>query len=112
MSANWTFVAHGFLGTCHRDWPIEMLKVLSASETMNVCCVDWSKWAKCNYVPDALKYVYAVGQFLADTVRFLRDQFGIDIRRFILIGHSFGGQIIGMAGKNFTNPKIPMGIGN
>lgn len=78
---------------------------------MNVCCVDWSRWAACNYAPDALKYVYAVGDYLADTVETLHDDLGIDLNRFIIIGHSFGGIITGIAGKRFRDPKLPIGIG-
>lgn len=107
----WTFVAHGFLGGCYRDWPIEMLKVLAASEPMNACCVDWSEWAKCNYVSDATKYVYAVGDYLADTVQLLHTKYNVALKQFILVGHSFGGIIIGIAGQRFKNPKLPIGIG-
>lgn len=110
-NAKWAFVIHGFLGTCRKDWPLEMLRVLSASEPMNVCCVDWSRWASCNYVPDATRYVYAVGDYVAYIIRSMSNFWNIDLQRFIIIGHSFGGIITGIIGKQFTNPKLPIGIG-
>lgn len=111
MSATTVIIVHGFLGTCYNGWPIELMNVLSLLEIMNVICIDWSKWAKYNYVPDAQNYVYRVAQFLADLVRFLRDKLGIPLSNLILIGHSFGGIIIGCAGKQFKDPQMPLAIG-
>lgn len=111
MSAKWAFVVHGFLGECYRDWPIEMMKVLTEYEPMNVCCVDWSGWAKCNYISNAQIYVSAVGKYLAKIVNLLRIGYDVDLSRFILIGHSFGAQIIGIAGKQFRKSQLPIGIG-
>lgn len=109
--AKWAFVIHGFLGTCRKDWPIEMLGVLTDSEPMNVCCVDWSRWAGCNYVPDATMYVYAVGDYVAEVIRQMMSALRVNMNRIIVIGHSFGGIITGVIGKHFPNPKLPIGIG-
>lgn len=89
-----------------------MMDVLSEYEPINVCCVDWSKWAQCNYIPDAEIYVYQVADYLASIIKQVRKKFSVALNRFVLIGHSFGGQIIGLAGKHFPPPdQLPLGMG-
>lgn len=110
-SATWGFLAHGWFGTCYRGWPIEMMKVLTAAEPMNLCCVDWSEWAKCNYVLDAEIFVYAVANYVASTINLIHFSYDIPYEIFLVLGHSFGGIMVGIIGQYFTNPQLSLCIG-
>lgn len=104
-------IVHGFLGNCFSDWPLEMMRVWTDSESINVCCVDWHKWAKCNYYVDATKYVFKVAEYLARIIYLLTNEYGVSINDIVPVGHSFGAIIVGQAGKYFRNPQIPLCIG-
>lgn len=71
---------------------------MSAAETSNVCCVDWSEWAKCLYYSDADYFVYRVAEYLASVV--IKN--GIKPGSLRLIGHSFGAHIAGLAAKGIN----------
>lgn len=107
----WGFLVHGFLGDCFSDYPLEVLRVWTKLENINVCCVDWSQWAKCNYYVDATKYVYRVGSYLARVIRLLMTKFHIPIKDVIPVGHSFGAIIVGQAAKFFRNPQLTLCVG-
>lgn len=100
-----TFVAHGFLGGCVDGWSVELMNVLTDAECTNVCCLDWSEWSQCNYFNCANDYVYLVGEYLAEIIQFLEDEYGLPTRR--LIGHSLGAHVIGECGRNINNPQVP-----
>lgn len=111
--AKWGFVVHGFLGDCFSDWPLEMVRVWSNSgPPMNVCCLDWHKWAMCDYYEDASKYIYRVAGYLARIISYLMSEYQIPISDIIPVGHSFGGQIVGLTGKYFKPPnQLPLCLG-
>lgn len=89
-----------------------MMNVLSASEPINVCCLDWSAVTQCSYISNAKFFVYRIADYLASIISFVRDTIGIALNRFVLIGHGFGAHMIGMAGKRFPPPnQLPLGIG-
>lgn len=107
------FMIHGFLGACKKDWTNRMADLLKGIDFMNVCCVDWSEWAECNYVPDATVYVPRVGIELGGVIRNMTEGDDALFARedIIVIGHSFGGHIAGFAGKEVTDPKLPLCVG-
>lgn len=101
--AGWGFFVHGFLGDCFSDYPLEILRVWSSSGIpMNVCCVDWHRWAMCNYYVDATKYVYRVGDYLAQVISYLMKEYNVSKDDVIPVGHSFGAHVIGYAAKKFV----------
>lgn len=68
------------------------------NEDCNVIVVDWSKISMRPYIW-ASKRVSMVGQFISTMIDFLEEQ-GMDLSKTILIGHSLGAHVAGLAARN------------
>lgn len=104
-------IVHGWLGDCYHDWPLELINVIFAkyNKTVNICCLDWSIVASCSYFYDAEYYIYEVGDYLATVIQIILTNIGLALELIQLIGHSFGGHIIGFAGKLIKNITYCLG---
>lgn len=98
------FVVHGYFDGCSSGWTEELLRVWTDAECVNVCCVDWSVWAECNYWKCTGDYVQLVGEHLAETILFSATAYGM--RTKSLVGHSLGAHVIGECGRNVNDPQV------
>lgn len=75
-------------------------------EDYNVFTVDWSYYAdNPNYAEaryDAPKAALEIAAF----IDLMNEKFGLDFKTLTLIGHSLGGQVAGMIGKNVKNGRV------
>lgn len=65
----------------------------------NIIVMDWGSLAEGNYVLDAVVNAKQLGPRMADVLIGLFDA-GLDVERFHLVGHSLGGQLSGIIGRN------------
>lgn len=65
----------------------------------NVLVVDWSDYSKGNYLLEAIRNSYKVGDIIAQKLLEM-DNHGIKIESFHLLGHSLGGQMVGFIGRS------------
>lgn len=68
------------------------------NEDSNVIVVDWGSISRRPYIW-ASNRVIMVGQFVSTMIDFLEKQ-GIDLSKTILIGHSLGAHVVGLAARN------------
>lgn len=78
---------------------------------MNVCCLEWSKYSKTNYLMLFLHVLEDVGRAAAEKLTTFERISGIDRSQIILGGHSLGAQVIGAITRYLDRPKVPLCIG-
>lgn len=101
MNAGISFAVHGFTGSYEDDYMTELLNILTDYGD-NACCVDWSQWSNCFYFESANKFVYRVGELLAQVIELLRKDYLMFIK--LLFGHSLGAHVIGDCGRRLRDP--------
>lgn len=104
------FVLHGYRDSID-GWVTELTKKWSDVDDVNVCAVDWSVWANCNYVLQRLRYVDKVADYIKKRIEFMREKLNYPNEKIIMVGHSLGAQIMGKAAKRMSpgRPKICYG---
>ncbi|KAG8177985.1 hypothetical protein JTE90_010880 [Oedothorax gibbosus] len=94
---------HGWLdGVCRSEWMREMKEELLKRGSFNVILIDWT-WGNGLEYNTGAKNVYVVRKHLATLIQNIMRKSGVGAENFHLVGHSFGGQIVGLAGKIVPN---------
>lgn len=74
----------------------------------NIILLDWGTLADGNYLLDAVQNAKQLGVKMADVlIEMFTD--GLNVQQFHLVGHSLGGQLSGIIGRNVikkTNKSI------
>ncbi|XP_017467572.1 PREDICTED: phospholipase A1 member A-like isoform X1 [Rhagoletis zephyria] len=95
---NTVLYLHGYL----EDANIESIHVIVDAylqrDDVNIIILDWGELANGNYMFDAVINCKQLGSVLA---RYLVNMFelGLDIKKFHIVGHSLGGQMGGIIGR-------------
>ncbi|GAB1868327.1 phospholipase A1 [Camponotus japonicus] len=92
------FITHGWMNSRSSSACLLIRDAYVKNEDCNVIVVDWSKISMRPYIW-ASKRVSMVGQFISTMIDFLEEQ-GMDLSKTILIGHSLGAHVAGLAARN------------
>ncbi|KMQ84535.1 pancreatic triacylglycerol lipase, partial [Lasius niger] len=92
------FIIHGWMNSRSSSVCVLIRKAYVKNEDCNVIVVDWSKISYKPYIW-ASKRVGIIGQFVSTMIDFLEKQ-GMDLSKTILIGHSLGAHVAGLAARN------------
>ncbi|XP_046751141.1 pancreatic triacylglycerol lipase-like [Diprion similis] len=102
------FVIHGWqsskaeqVSTSIRDGQQTDVPPYLAVGDYNIIVVDWSTHAGSNYVTARTKIV-AIGEYVGLMIDFL-EAMGSSVEDMIIVGHSLGAHISGMAGRSASN---------
>lgn len=101
------FVVHGW--NSKGDLTISFSKAYfeDGRNDVNFIAVNWQAGANTiNYIA-ARNRVRRVGEFLAEFIEFAIAFGHVNIEDVILIGHSLGGHIVGIAGKSMRSGQLP-----
>lgn len=66
----------------------------------NIMVVEWSNYSDGNYIVDAIRNAYKVGDIVGKTLLAMRS-LGFNIDMFHLVGHSLGGHLVGFIGRSY-----------
>ncbi|CAG9830945.1 unnamed protein product [Diabrotica balteata] len=91
------FIIHGWKGSHEADHNYHIREYTLNRHDVNVFVVDWSPIAGKLYVI-AKNLVKKVGGFVADFVRSLVNEYGLQLGRLKFVGHSLGAHVCGNAG--------------
>ena len=72
----------------------------------NVIAIDWQIPARSVYYYQSAANTQPVGHMIGCVINRLKADLNLNPDNVHLIGHSLGGQVVGFAGKNITNPKV------
>lgn len=121
------FIIHGWTSTHYSEWIQNLTKAYLEKYDYNVIQVDWKvPAAQSEYVSAAntkqvgqfissiffsqfIKVFFAVGYFVGKFISKLIEELSVGPQNVSIIGHSFGGQITGFAGKEVqkaSNAKV------
>ncbi|XP_029174266.1 phospholipase A1-like [Nylanderia fulva] len=92
------FIAHGWMNSGSSPACFLIRDAYINNEDSNVIVIDWSKITLRNYVW-ATNRVVMVGEFVSTMINFLAKQ-GMDLSKTVLIGHSLGAHVVGIAARN------------
>nr|XP_012216705.1 PREDICTED: endothelial lipase-like [Linepithema humile] len=92
------FITHGWINSRDSKACTLIRDAYIKHDDYNIIVVDWSKISKRPYVW-ASKHVKVVGEYVATMIDFLHKR-GMDLSQTILIGHSLGAHVVGLAGYN------------
>ncbi|EDW11824.1 pancreatic triacylglycerol lipase [Drosophila mojavensis] len=101
LNKNTVLYLHGYL----EDPDVESIHVIAEAylerNDTNLIVLDWGELADGNYIFDAVVNAKQLGPELA---KVLLDMFehGLDIEKFHIVGHSLGGQMAGIIGREIT----------
>lgn len=100
------FFIHGWLGSSSNWYVRDMRLAILNKEDVNFVEVDWMRGSvNVNYF-SAMRIAQEVGKEVADYIKWLNENFGVQFKDVHIIGHSLGGQAAGAAGKYIQNPKL------
>lgn len=91
------FIIHGWLNS-HLSQACQRVKdFMLRSHDVNVFTVDWNSITRFDYVI-AQANVVQVGQYLANFIKLLVKNHGLDLKKVKLVGHSLGAHVLGNCG--------------
>lgn len=70
---------------------------------VNVINVDWSLYSTCEYQHDSVVIAPKLASSINEIIYTLYEYGGYSSQLIHLVGHSLGGQIVGLAGKMASN---------
>ena len=73
---------------------------------VNVIAIDWQIPARSVYYYPSAANTPVVGRMIGCVINKLKNELNLDPQNVHLVGHSLGGQVVGYAGKNVTEPKV------
>ncbi|XP_053984241.1 endothelial lipase-like [Hylaeus volcanicus] len=91
------FITHGWATSCSSESCNKVREEYQKHGDYNVIVVDWSKISKMSYL-EAVKRVQMVAEYVAVMIDILNRERVLP--ELILVGHSLGAQIVGLAGYN------------
>ncbi|XP_017060656.1 inactive pancreatic lipase-related protein 1 [Drosophila ficusphila] len=98
LSKNTVLYLHGYL----EDPDVESIHVIAEAylerKDTNLIVLDWGELADGNYMFDAFPNLKQLGPELAKVLLKMFDH-GLDIEKFHIVGHSMGGQLAGLLGR-------------
>lgn len=65
----------------------------------NILVVEWSNYSGGNYLAQAIRNSYKVGEIVGKTLLEMQSS-GFNLERFHLVGHSLGGHLVGYIGRS------------
>ncbi|CRL01708.1 CLUMA_CG014924, isoform A [Clunio marinus] len=65
----------------------------------NILVVEWSKYSNANYAFEAIPSSYQIGEIIGKVLLKMKES-GFKLENFHLIGHSLGGHLVGIIGRN------------
>lgn len=69
----------------------------------NIVVTDWQPYNSGNYLLEAIRNSYRVGEHYAIALHKLTLEEGLNIEGFHLVGHSLGGHLVGFIGRSLQN---------
>lgn len=69
----------------------------------NLIVTDWQPYNSGNYLFEAIRNSYRVGEHYAVALNKLVMEDGLNIDEFHLVGHSLGGHLVGFIGRSLQN---------
>lgn len=105
------FLIHGY-DSSYLEWSNETAKTWIQMRDSNVCCVDWSPWAHCNFLVTILINARLTAQYVASFINYLVQNNYTDHSKISMVGHSVGAHIMGDVGKLMQQNKIPLCYGD
>lgn len=100
-SVETVFIIHGWKNSYESPMPQTVKNAYLYSRDANVIIVDWSKFAKSNYIT-AKHSITNVGKMIGDFVAFMVQKLGLKIGSTAMVGHSLGAHIAGIAGRQLN----------
>ncbi|CAH1801083.1 unnamed protein product, partial [Owenia fusiformis] len=100
------FFIHGWFAGREDDYMAENTNALLIKDSMNVFTVDWSSGSFNIDYTKSRELTKVVAREVADYIKFLAANTGLDMNTVHVIGHSLGGQTAGYIGMQLQNPKI------
>lgn len=94
------FVIHGWKNQFNSDICIKIKEALLPKFDVNLFVVDWSSIAQEDY-STAVEALIPVAKYIAEFVKLLKDNFGLKLSNLKIVGHSLGGHLAGVVGKQF-----------
>lgn len=98
LTKNTVLYIHGYL----EDPDVESIHVIAEAylerKDTNLIVLDWGELADGNYIFDAVVNAKQLGPELAKVLLEMFDH-GLDINKFHIVGHSLGGQMAGIIGR-------------
>lgn len=91
------FVIHGWTESIRRQWVQKLMSNIILYKKINVCAVDWEKFAKDTF-PNAVEKATLVGVYLAQFITYLQQQ-GVRNSSIHIISHSLGSQVSAVSGQ-------------
>lgn len=89
---------HGYLENSEVESIHVIVDAYLSRDDYNIVILDWGELADGNYMLDAVVNAKQLGPVIAKVLIGLFDN-GLDINTFHLIGHSLGGQVSGIIGR-------------
>ncbi|XP_001658735.2 lipase member H [Aedes aegypti] len=94
-----TLIVHGWNGNISKPFMRNLTQNYARYVDSNLCLVEWSNLATCEYSVVSEQGVKKVANHLTKFVRFLHRK-GFAYDDMTLVGHSLGAHIAGLVGKN------------
>lgn len=98
LTKNTVLYLHGYL----EDPDVESIHVIAEAylerDDTNLIVLDWGELADGNYIFDAVVNAKQLAPELAKVLLEMFDH-GLDIEKFHIVGHSLGGQMAGIIGR-------------
>ncbi|KAL1497525.1 hypothetical protein ABEB36_008469 [Hypothenemus hampei] len=105
-SSHVVFLIHGWTNSRESQWLEDMKDAFLIRDKDNlVVIVDWKDPANQLYYVSSIN-TYDVSKFIANLLVDLYKNYGVDKGKFLLVGHSLGGQICGFTGKLFRKNTL------
>lgn len=92
------FIIHGWKNHNESDINFKIREKILTENDLNVFVVDWSPIAGKSY-RSAKNSVVRVGEYIAEFVWRLKEEFYLDVTKVKFVGHSLGAHVAGNAGK-------------
>lgn len=89
---------HGYLENAEVESVHVLVDAYLSRSDYNFVILDWGELADGNYMLDAVVNAKQLGPVLAKLLIGMFDN-GLDINKFHLVGHSLGGQVSGIVGR-------------
>lgn len=91
------FVIHGWTENIRRKWVQTVMSKIIQHKKINVCAVDWEKFARDTFT-NTVEKATSVGAYLGQFISYLQHQ-GVPYSSIHIISHSLGSQVAAVCGQ-------------